>query len=200
MTAANPPAIEALLAEFASGADERAEAAAHQLAAQGNAALAALTALLTGPAAIGDDKRWWAARTLALLDAPESEGLLLGLLADADPALRACAIAGLGERGTEAAAPALGDLLADPSPYLARLAGDALARLGRPAVGALTIALQDPHSAQKRAQAARALGLIKAPETIPALFHALEDESALVQYWADEALDRLGVGMVYFKA
>ena len=34
---------------------------------------------------------------------------------------------------------------------------------------------------------------------IPALFKALEDESAIAQYWADEGLERMGVGQVYFK-
>ncbi len=196
-----PESLNRLFVELESGDDSRAEAAAHELAALGEAALPRLLELASAAGrATGGDGRWWAARTLALIDSPQSAPLLLGLLGDPDPGLRACAIAGLGERRSAEAVPALVDVLADASPFLARLASDALIQIGRAAVPALTQALVDPQAQQRRFLAARALAHLAAPESIPALFHALEDDSSLVQYWADEGLDRLGVGMLYFDA
>jgi HEAT repeat protein len=193
-----PEWLEAL----AGGDDSRAEAAAQALAALGQAALPGLRELIAPASGTGEapEARWWAARTLALIDSPEAAGLLLGLLDDPDEAVRACAIAGLGEERRPESAPRLAALLAEPSPFLARLAGDALIRLGPAAMPELLLALQDAASPQRRAQAARALAHLAVPESIPALFRALEDESMLVQHWAEEGLERLGVGMVYFSA
>jgi HEAT repeat protein len=50
-----------------------------------------------------------------------------------------------------------------------------------------------------RVNLARALALIGDTAAIPALFRALDDESAIVAHWADEGLERLGVGQVYFR-
>jgi HEAT repeat protein len=88
--------------------------------------------------------------------------------------------------------------LGDPSPFLARTAADSLQRLGASAVPALIAALKD-QDAQTRGLAARALAHLKDKSSIPALFNALEDDSAIVQFWADEGLERMGVGQVYFK-
>lgn len=123
---------------------------------------------------------------------------LLVALNDSDLEVRAVAIYALGTRGEESAIIALVNCLADPSSFLARTAADALIHIGSPALPALTDALQHP-DAQTRGLAARALAHIKDPASIPALFNALEDDSAFVQYWADEGLDRLGVGQIYFK-
>jgi HEAT repeat protein len=190
------------LSELTSGDEARAEAAAQALAAlPEGAALPDLRALLApAEGAAAAEARWWAARALALIPGPEAAALLLALLDDPDEAVRACAVAGLGEHARPEAAPRLAALLGDASPFLARLAGDALIRTGPAAAPELLQALQDMASAQRRAQAARALAHLALPETIPALFRALEDESALVQHWADEGLERLGVGMVYFNA
>jgi HEAT repeat protein len=54
-----------------------------------------------------------------------------------------------------------------------------------------------PHIA--RLEAARALALIGDSRAIPVLFEALDDQSAYVGFWSDEGLDRMGVGMVFFK-
>lgn len=181
------------LADLTAGSDEQAEAAAQALAAFGESALPDLRALLAAP---DPDARWWALRTLALIPAPEAASLLRGALGDPDAEVRAAAIVALGRRG--AAAEAILPLLSDPSAYLARLASDALVRIGSPAVPGLLGALrsEDP---QTRANAARALALIAAPDAIPALVAALEDESVIVQHWAEEGLERLGVGTVYFR-
>lgn len=115
-----------------------------------------------------------------------------------DPEARAVAIFALGLRPEPQAASLLAAALSDPSPFLARTASDSLHRLGKRAVPELLKALKH-QDAQTRGLAARALALIADKSTIPALFHALEDESTVVQFWADQGLDRMGVGQVYFK-
>ena len=45
---------------------------------------------------------------------------------------------------------------------------------------------------------ARALALIGDTEAIPALFKAWGEGSTMIQYWAEEGLDRMGVGMQFF--
>jgi HEAT repeat protein len=121
---------------------------------------------------------------------------LVEALDSTDPEVRACAIYALG--GRPEAVTALAPCLADPSQFIARTAADALQRTGKAAVPALIDCLKNS-SAQVRGLAARALADIKDTASIPALFNALEDESAFVQYWVDEALERMGVGQVYFK-
>ena len=132
--------------------------------------------------------------TLAQIPTPD----LIRALADSDPEVRAVAIYALGSRRDESAVTVLVNCLADPSSFLARTAADALIHIGSPALPALTDALKH-QDAQARGLAARALAHIKDPASIPALFNALEDDSAFVQYWADEGLDRMGVGQIYFN-
>jgi len=45
----------------------------------------------------------------------------------------------------------------------------------------------------------RALAEITDHRAIPALMAALDDESVMVQHWAEEGLERLGLDMVYLK-
>ncbi len=151
--------------------------------------------------ALGDaspDTRWWAVRALALLPGERATTALLSAAADQDPAVRAAAFFALGERAAPEAVALLVGALGDPSEFLARLAADALSRVGRPAVLALIEALGQAAEPRVRLYAARSLATIRDTSAIPALFKALEDESALVQYWADEGLERMGVGQVYF--
>lgn len=115
-----------------------------------------------------------------------------------DPEVRAVALYALGARPEPQAVPLLVAALADPSPFLARTASDSLLRLGKRALGELLKALKN-QDAQTRGLAARALALLADKSSIPALFNALEDESTVVQYWADAGLERMGVGQVYFK-
>jgi len=48
-------------------------------------------------------------------------------------------------------------------------------------------------------EAVRALAKIGDQRAIPALFEALDDNSALIEYWASEGLEKMGVGMVFYK-
>jgi HEAT repeat protein len=80
--------------------------------------------------------------------------------------------------------------------FVAGIAADALTMIGAPAVEALVALLQVPE-AHTRLLAVRALGRIKAESAVGPLFKLLDDPSYLVRYYAGEALEALGVGMVY---
>jgi HEAT repeat protein len=184
--------INTLIKDAAS--DERRERAALALGDLGDAALPPLRDLLRAPDA---EHRWWAIRALAALGSPRAVSLLIQALADPDPDARVCAALGLGElKAAEAIAP-LTDLLADASAYVGRIAGNALAQIGPPAIPALIQTLGSPSPAA-RAGAARVLVPLESHDAIPALFAALDDDSALVTHYAEQALERMGVGMVYF--
>ena len=175
--------------------DEAREQAALGLSKMGEQAVGPLCLLLRANDA---DRRWWAARALAALGGQTSVALLAETLSDPDPDVRACAALGLGTLAASDAAIPLTQLLADESAYVGRIAGNALIQIGQPAVPALIEALSS-QSMSARAGAARALIPLEAHAAIPALFAVLDDDSALVTYYAEEALWRMGVGMVYVK-
>jgi HEAT repeat protein len=183
------------LDDLFSGDDARAHAA---LAGIDESHLPALTdALASGDA----DDRWWAVCALAGLADGRATEALIAAAADVDPNVRAAVLHALGRqthRAPEAVQPLL-FALGDPSLYLARIAADALIHIGAPAVPGLIRALEQEAAPQVRANAARALALIGDTTAIPALFHALEDDSMMVQYWAEAGLERMGVGQIYFK-
>jgi HEAT repeat protein len=182
-----------LLDELFSGDDSRAVAAARRA---GEAELSSLLEALKQP---DPDRRWWATCALAYVPGDRATEALIGLVTDADPNVRAAAVHGLGQRNAPDVISLLLFTLADPSDYLARLAADSLIRVGKPAVPSLVHALAQDAQPRVRANAARALAMIGDTGAIPALFRALEDDSALVQSWAEEGLERMGVGQVYFK-
>ena len=169
------------LEDLFSGEEARAEAALAQVTA------ADVPGLIDHLAEGERDARQWAAA-----------GLGRGP-ADPDQAVRAAVLHSLGEQRAPAALTPLLFALADPSPFLARIAGDALIKLGPAAVPALCRALEQEAEPRVRVALTRALAHLADPRAIPALFRALDDDSALVQHWADEGLERLGVGQVYFQ-
>ena len=187
--------IKLFLECIAAGDDDRTEQAALALGRIGDAALPALRDMLADP---DPDPRWWATRALAAVGTPAAGQVLIDTLADPDRDVRACVAYGLGEIGAEEAIPGLVHLLADDSPLVCRVAADSLARIGAPAVPALIDALQS-EMVLTRAGAARALSFIQPQEAIPALFAALDDPSAIVTHYAEEALERMGVGLVLFQ-
>lgn len=123
---------------------------------------------------------------------------LIQFLNSEDEETRAAAIYALRTRTTADAVTALIAVLSNPDSFLARTACDSLIHIGTAATPKLIEALKD-QNIQTRGLAARALAHIKDQSSIPALFNALNDESMMVQYWADEALERMGVGQIYFK-
>lgn len=182
------------LAAVAAGDDRRTEAAARRLGRLGDAALSGLRPLLTSAER---EQRWWAVRALAVVGTPGAAKLLIAALSDPDPDVRACAVVALAELRPPDAVEPLVACLADPSAYVARLAADALAQLGQAAVEPLIRTLQEGEVAA-RAGAARALRALQPPQAIPALCAALDDPSAVVTAYAEEALERMGVGFVFF--
>jgi len=187
--------LRALMEAIATGDDDRAEEAAVAVGRLRDAALPALRGLL---ASEDRDRRWWAVRALAAVGTREAVDTLIGVLKDPNPDVRACAVVGLAGLRPPEAVDALIARLADPSAYVARLVADALGQFGPPAVPALIAALEEGDVAT-RAGAARALSAIQPEEAIEALCKALDDPSAIVTYYAEEALDRMGVGLILFR-
>ncbi len=180
------------LEELFSGDDERAAAVMGQVSEDD---LPALLEALGGQEA---DARWWAACALGHLPGEAATKALVNAAADRDANVRAAVLHGLGQRATAEAVTPLLFALGDTSEYLARLATEALIRIGRASVPGLIRVLRHDAQARVRVNAARALAAIADAAAIPALIGALEDESVLVQHWAETGLEKLGVGMMYF--
>jgi HEAT repeat protein len=189
------PDVQALLADLISGEDARAESAASGLAQHGQPAVPLLLALLDSP---NEDNRWWATRALAAQPGSDAALGLIRSLGDSAASVRQCAALGLRLHPSAEAVTALLQGLSDLDRLAARLAADALAALGTQATAGLLAALASEKAAV-RIEAARCLALIRDPDSIPALYGTLDDPSAIVQYWVEQALDRLGQGMVFFK-
>lgn len=184
-----------LFQQLTGGNDETAEQAAQQIVRLGEQAVPTLLEL-----ALSDDPdaRWWSLRTLAGIPSPQAKEALIKGLSDENQSVRQCAALGLRLQPTFDAVPSLINLLSDSDSLLARLAGDALVAVGAQAVPDLLLVLKDaPQSA--RLEAVRALALIGDPRGIPALFAALGEDSTLMEYWATEGLDRMGVGITYVQ-
>lgn len=188
-------AIELLLAQLTGGDDARAEAAAAKLASLGPDALDALVQMASSSL---PDQRWWALRTLAEIPQPQVPDLLAAALHDPELSVRQCAALGLRQQPNTRAVADLIALLDASDSLTADLAADALVAVGKPAVEPLLAVLADGQP-RARLLAAKALALIGDPQAIPALFYALEEDSALLEYWASEGLDRMGIGMTFFK-
>lgn len=166
--------------------------------ADADAVVSALEQRLPGATA---DERWWIARALAVIPTSQSVALLTRLIDDPDADVRACAAMALGElqaiSGAEGAK-SLAAHLSDENAHVAELCTVALWRIGAAAVPILLRKLQDGNVLE-RIRSAKALVSIESQEAIPALIAALDDENAVVTHYAEEALERLGVGMVYVK-
>ncbi len=183
------------LEQLNTGDDQKAEAAAQKFASLGSEAIPALQDLLSNP---NQDLRWWAVRALAEIQDQRTPSLLQSALHDPHLFVRQCAALALRQQPTPQAVPDLIALLEDEDRLLARLAADALIAAGEVAVPALLEVLQfGPQIA--RLEAVRALAMIGDHRSIPTLFAALGEPSALIEYWADQGLQRMGVGMVFFK-
>ncbi len=183
-----------LLADLTSGDEDRAEAAARRLAEVGEPVLPALEPLLHSDV---PDRRWWAVRTVAQMSAPRLDWLIAAL-EDSSSDVRAAAALGLASHPVEQAAPALVKALQDEDSIVAVLAVSALAALGQAAVPALIEAF--PASNRRgRIQIMRALAELRDHRAIPLMMKVIEEESAMLRYWAEEGLNRLGLDMVYIK-
>jgi HEAT repeat protein len=188
------PLLDELLAELTSGNETRAENAVSGLVELGEDAFPALRDLLDSTDA---DQRWWALRTLAQSPQAQAEWLLPSL-EDSAPEVRQAAALGLCSHPDEKAIRLLVRALSDGDSMVSDLTRNALVVIGKPAVPAL---IDVPKDAPQRARinALRALAEIVDFSTIPTLMAALEEDSAMMQHWAEEGLERLGLNMVYIK-
>jgi len=186
--------LDKLLADLTSGDETRAENAVPGLVLLGDDAFPSLRDLLNSEDA---DQRWWALRVLAQAPHARAEWLL-PFLNDSVPEVRQAAALGLGGHPEEMAIEPLIQALSDPDSMVSSLAGNALVVIGKPAIPSL---LEFPEDAPQMARinAVRALAEIVDHRAIPALMAALEDASVMIQHWAEEGLERLGLNMVYLK-
>ena len=75
---------------------------------------------------------------------------------------------------------------------------NALVKIGKVAVPSL-IEVATRASLSTRIHVLRALAEIRDPRAIPVMMQVMEEDSVLLQHWAKEGLERLGLDMVYIK-
>jgi HEAT repeat protein len=188
------PDLQHLLNELTSGSDDRAEQVIPSIIEFGTAALPALLELTRSET---EDHRWWAVRALGASPHTQTESLL-PLLSDSAPEVRAAAALALSLHPDEAAVSGLIHALADEDPITAGLAGNALVKIGAPSVAGL-IGVMKEAPLSLRIIALRTLAEIRDHRAIPVLMQSMNEESAVLQYWAQTGLERLGLDMVYIK-
>ena len=183
-----------LLAELTSGDDTRAEKSIPAIVDLG---MAAIPSLLELTRAKEVDSRWWAVRALAASPHTRTENLI-PLLSDSASEVRAAAALALCNHPDESAIPALINTLSDEDSLTAGLAGNALVKIGSPSVPSLLTVMSEAPTGI-RIIVLRALSEIRDHRAIPVMMKSLSEESAVLQYWAQEGLQRLGLDMVYGK-
>jgi len=144
------------------------------------------------------DQRWWATRALAFCGTQAAVPSLVAALDDQDAALRATAALALGHlylREPDAVRPVLDQVatkLADEEGVVRQTIADALAMCGDAAVPALAHVLQGNHEGA-RTRAAYALRKIATMKAASILYRHLNDTNYLVQMYAYEGLDEMGL-------
>jgi HEAT repeat protein len=182
------------LAELTNGDDDRAEKAIPFIVEMGAAAIPALLDLSRSD---DSDSRWWAVRALAASPHTRTSHLI-PFLSDSNPEIRAAAALGISHHPGEDALPALIKTLGDSDPLTAGLAANALVKLGKTAVPNL-IEAAEKGQASIRILALRALSEMRDHRAIPVMMKCIQEDSAVLQYWAQLGLERLGLDMVYIK-
>ena len=186
--------LESLLDDLVSGDEARAEAAIPELIEMDDAAIPALLDLTKSSDV---DVRWWALRALASTPHSRTE-MLIPFLNDPAPELRQCAALGLAIKADESATEPLVRALSDEDSMTSSLASNALIKIGNAAVPSLVEAVKNGPQSQ-RIHALRALAEIKDHRAIQVMMQVMQEDSALLQHWAQEGLERLGLDMVYIK-
>ena len=74
-----------------------------------------------------------------------------------------------------------------------------LVKIGKDSVPELIEGFKDKTSQSARILALRALAELRDPRAIPIMMQVMEEASVLLQHWAKEGLERLGLDMVYLK-
>jgi len=187
------PSTTELVAELIGGDETAAERAASQLAQRRGAQVDVLELLDS----VDAEHRWWAVRCLAAMSAPRPDWFTRAL-EDEEASVRAAAALALAAHPTASTAGPLVTALSDSENLVAVMAVHALSKIGEAAVPALVDAYPGAPPRGK-IQIMRALAELGDPRSIRLMMAALEEDSAAVQYWAQEGLDRLGLTMVYLK-
>jgi HEAT repeat protein len=185
--------LQLLIARLGQGSEDERAAAVYALVEHGEPAAVALAPAL----ALRDaETRWWVVAALAQLPGPTATQALVKAMADPDESIRAVAAQALGARqeGTSALIAALDDA----NTFVSLQAASALTRLGPEAVPALVNALRTGLP-RVRVGAARALAAIQSRDSVPALVAALQDDSPAVHFYAEQGLQRMGVGALLIK-
>jgi HEAT repeat protein len=179
-----------------SGNDSQALLAADNLIEKGVKVIPALSEVVTSE---NSDIRWWGYRTLSGISHPNSIKLLINGLADNNIEVQKCAALGLRSNPDEQAIPPLIGLLSNHDALLSRLAGDSLIAIGPVATSLLIQYVEiTPPNERGLVEAVRALATIKDWGAISSLFKLLQSDSALVEHWANQGLENMGVGMMFF--
>lgn len=186
--------LQDLLSDLVSGDEERAEAAVPSLIEMDVDAVPALLDLTHSP---NVDSRWWALRVLASTPHARTEWLV-PFLNDPAPEVRQCAALGLAGKPNESAIEPLVHALSDDDSMVGSLAANALLKIGNAAVPSLIDAVK-AGAQSRRIHALRALAEIRDHRAIPIMMQVMQEDSALLQHWAQEGLERLGLDMVYIK-
>ena len=185
-----------LLDELLSSDEARAEKAVAALIELGQDAIPALLDLAHSSDV---DPRWWAIRTLAQSPHCQTEWLIPFLLNDSAPEVRQCAALGLAVKPAAAAIQPLVRALSDADAMTANLAMNALVKVGKDSVPALIECVKGKSPQSARILALRALAELRDHRAIPVMMQVMEEDSVLLQHWAKEGLERLGLDMVYLK-
>ena len=186
--------LKSLLDDLTSGDEKRAETAIPQLVELDADAIPSVLDLTKSSDV---DTRWWALRTLASMPSARTE-MLIPFLSDPAPEIRQCAALGLAIKTDESAVESLVQALQDADSMVSSLAGNALVKIGSAAVPSLIEAVKSGVQSQ-RIHALRALAEIKDHRAIPVMMQVMQEDSALLQHWAQEGLERLGLDMIYMK-
>ena len=193
--------LQSLLHDLVSGDESRAENAVTALVELGQDAIPSLLDLTHSPDA---DSRWWAVRTLAQSPLSRTEWLV-PFLNDPAPEVRQCAALGLAVKPDGTTTQSLVQALSDEDGMVGSLAVNALVKIGVQAVPALVeVVKRRPATAGAASQSARihalrALAELRDHRAIPIMMKVMEEDSVLLQHWAKEGLERLGLDMVYIK-
>lgn len=190
----NVTTLQDLLDDVTSGDETRAEDAVSELLGLGEEAIPALLELTESNDA---DKRWWALRILAQSPHSQTEWLV-PFLKDPAADVRQCAALGLSIRPDESTIEPLISALSDEDTLVSNLAVKALVKIGKAAVSSLIENVKSG-SQSSRILALRALVEIRDHRAIPIMMQVMNEDSALLQHWAKEGLERLGLDMVYIK-
>jgi HEAT repeat protein len=186
--------LERLLEDLVSQNEARAEAAIPQLVEMDAEAIPALLDLTHSPDV---DQRWWALRALASTPHARTE-MLIPFLNDPAPEIRQCAALGLALKPDESATEPLVRALSDDDSMLSSAAVPALieAVKSRPATEGSG---EGKRMQSQRIYALRALAELRDHRAIPVMMQVMQEDSAFLQHWAKEGLERLGLDMVYIK-